>query len=71
MSIDNVIRPRRVRQPGSAASHVVDHVEPLEERQTDDKVQAAAGVGTDVTDNEVNVVSLGPNRCIELQGCLV
>ena len=52
-------------------ARVVCRVEPLEERQTDDKVQAAAGVGTDVTDNEVNVVSLGPNRCIELQGCLV
>ena len=56
MSIDNVIRPRRVRQPGSAASHVIDHVEPLEERHAVDEVEATAAYVPEVVHDEVDRV---------------
>ena len=65
MSIDNVIRPRRVRQPGSAASHVVDHVEPLEERHAVDEVQAAASYVPEVVHDEVDRARAAADRGVE------
>ena len=56
MSIDNVIRPMCVRQSGPAASHVVDHVEPLEERHAVDEVQATASYVPEVVHDEVDRV---------------